>query len=554
MEKEKIKLTENEEFEQNFKIGKVEEKQENEIRRLIEKYKEICAISSTKLGKTNVVKHKINTGDHEPIAQKQFRADKKRTIIIKEEVDKMLKDGIIKKSEGPWSSPVVIVTKKDGSAIFCIDYRKVNNITITDAHPLPRIDDLLEQFREAKWFSSIDLASGYWQIEMDEKDREKTAFTCHLGLFEFNVMPFGLKNAPPTFQRMMNEILKDWLDEFVAVYIDDIMIYSKTFEEHLGHIEKILKKLKEVNLMLKLSKCKWGERNIEFLGHVVGNDGLKPDPRKIDKIKNLPIPTTQKGVRSVLGLCGYYRKFVRGFSKIAKPLNELLKKGKQFEWTESQQKAFEELKEKLIQYPILSYPDYEKEFILITDASGRGLGAVLSQLNDDGKKVVIAYASRSLVQAEKNYPITDQECLAIMWAIEHFHKYLIGKKFMIITDHSALKTLNSLAAEKVAKERITNTLVIVQKDFIKTEEFRHKTIQKKTKFERWLDKQIEQIEIWKENRSEKHKKEIMTKHEVITTKDKNWTYIKMINKQIEGNRMKKIKKEEKNKKKKVKKK
>src|SRR6266511_941893 len=410
MEKEKIKLTKDEEFEQNFKIGKVEEEQENKIRRLIEKYKEICAISSTKLGKTNVVKHKINTGDHEPIAQKQFRADKKRRTIIKEEVDKMLKEGIIKN---------------------------------TDAHQLPRIDDILEQFRGAKWFSSIDLASGYWQIEMNEKDREKTAFTCHLGLFEFNVMPFGLKNAPPTFQRMMNEILKDWLDEFVVVYIDDIMIYSKTFEEHLKHIEKILKKLKEVNLMLKLSKCKWGERNIEFLGHVVGNDGLKPDPRKIDKIKNLPIPTTQKGVRSVLGLCGYYRKFVKGFSKIAKPLNELLKKGKQFEWTESQQKAFEELKEKLIQYPILSYPDYEKEFILITDASGRGLGAVLSQLNDEGKEIVIAYASRSLVQAEKNYPITDQECLAIMWAIEHFHKYLIGKKFMIITDHSALKTLKT---------------------------------------------------------------------------------------------------------------
>ena len=251
MEKEKIKLTENEEFEQNFKIGKVEEEQENEIRRLIEKYKEICAISSTKLGKTNVVKHKINTGDHEPIAQKQFRADKKRRTIIKEEVDKMLKNGIIKKSEGPWSSPVVIVTKKDGSARFCIDYRKINNITITDAHPLPRIDDVLEQFREAKWFSSIDLASGYWQIEMNEKDREKTAFTCHLGLFEFNVMPFGLKNAPPTFQRMMNEILKDWLDEFVVVYIDDIMIYSKTFEEHLEHRENT-KEIERSKLNVKI--------------------------------------------------------------------------------------------------------------------------------------------------------------------------------------------------------------------------------------------------------------------------------------------------------------
>jgi len=431
------------EFEQNFNIGKIEKEQENEIRKLIGKYREICAISSTKLGKTNIVKHKINTGNHKPIAQKQFRADKKRRRIIKEEINKMLKDGIIKKSEGPWASPVVIVKKKDGSKRFCIDYRKVNNITITDAHPLPRIDDLLEQFREANWFSSIDLASGYWQIEMDEKDREKTAFSCHLGLFEFNVMPFGLKNAPPTFQRMMNEILAEWLDEFVVVYIDDIMIYSKTFEEHLEHIEKILRKLKEVNLMLKLVKCKWGEQNIEFLGHVVGKDGLKPDPGKIEKIKNLKVPTTQKEVRSILGLCGYYRRFVKGFSKIAKPLNELLQKGKPFEWTDRQQKAFEELKEKLIQYPILAYPDYEKEFILMTDASGIGLGAVLSQLNDKGKEVVIAYASRSLNPAEKKYAITDQECLAIMWAIEHFHKYLIGKKFTIVTDHSALKTLKT---------------------------------------------------------------------------------------------------------------
>ena len=317
------------------------------------------------------------------------------------------------------------------------------SVTKSDAYPLPRIDDLLEKFRTARWFTTIDLANGYWQIEMEEKDKEKTAFICEQGLYEFNVMPFGLKNAPATFQRLMNKLFREYLNDFAAVYIDDIMIYSKTFEEHLHHIELILKKLKEVNLMLKLVKCKWGEQNIEFLGHVVGKDGLKPDPGKIDKIKNLKIPTTQKEIRSILGLCGYYRKFVKGFSKIAKPLNELLQKGKQFEWTERQQKAFEELKEKLIQYPILAYPDYEKEFILITDASGIGLGAVLSQLNDEGKEVVIAYASRSLNPAEKKYVVTDWECLAIMWAIEHFHKYLIGQKFTIVTDHSALKTLKT---------------------------------------------------------------------------------------------------------------
>src|SRR5207249_3844252 len=187
--------------------------------------------------------------------------------------------------------------------------------------------------------SSIDLASGYWQIEMDEKDREKTAFTCHLGLFEFNVMPFGLKNAPPTFQRMMNEILKDWLDEFVVVYIDDILIYSKTFDEHLEHLERVFEKLREVKLMIKLKKCKFGEQNIEFLGHIIGRDGIKPDPEKIEKIKNLKAPNNLTELRSVLGLCSYYRRFVKNFSKIVKPLNKLLKKHIKYEWTKEQQKA-----------------------------------------------------------------------------------------------------------------------------------------------------------------------------------------------------------------------
>jgi len=198
---------------------------------------------------------------------------------------------------------------------------------------------------------------------MEEKDKDKTAFTCHLGLYEFNVMPFGLTNAPPTFQRMMNKILKEWLYEFAVVYIDDIMIYSRTFEEHLEHIEKVLDKLREVNLMLKLKKCKWCEQDIEFLGHIVGRGGLRPDPNKIDKIKKLKIPKNVKDVKAVLGLCSYYRRFVKGFSKIAKPLNQLLKKDQKFEWGEKQQESFEKLKEKLIEHPILEYPDFEKEFI-----------------------------------------------------------------------------------------------------------------------------------------------------------------------------------------------
>ncbi|CAB5185215.1 unnamed protein product [Rhizophagus irregularis] len=262
-----------------------------------------------------------------------------------------------------------------------------------DSFPLPRMDELLDKYRKAKWFSSIDLAAGFNQVEMKEEDKEKTAFVCSKGLFEYNVMPFGLTNAPATFQRLMDEILEEYINDFVVVYIDDIMIYSENLKDHMEHVEKVLKKLRENNLIIKLKKCRFLERNIEFLGHIVGNDGLKPDDKKIEKIKEMKAPTTVK--------------------EIARPISDLRKKGIPFIWGREQQEAFEKLKEKLIQYPILRHPDWKKEFLLITDASGKGLGAVLSQKDEKGKEVVIAYASRSLLPAEENYPITELECLGI---------------------------------------------------------------------------------------------------------------------------------------------
>jgi hypothetical protein len=309
---------------------------------------------------------------------------------------------------------VTLAKKKGADYRFCIDYRKLNDITKKDSYPLPRIDKLLERYEGAKWFSSLDLAAGYHQIEMEEKDREKTAFICSQGLFEYNVMPFGLTNAPATFQRMMDKVLKEYIGEFVTVYLDDIMIYSKSFEEHVEHIEKVLMKLKEINAVIKLKKCEFGKRNLEFLGHRVGKDGLQPGVEKVEKIKNMKRPENVTEVRSFLGLCSYYRKFVKDFSKIAKPLNNLMKKNVKFEWKEKQQKAFDILKTKLMEKPIVKYPDFGKEFMVITDASGKGLGAILAQKNKDNKEVVIAYASRSLVGAEINYPITDLECLAVV--------------------------------------------------------------------------------------------------------------------------------------------
>jgi hypothetical protein len=328
-----------------------------------------------------------------------------------------------------------------------------------DSYPLPRIDELLERYRTARWFSSLDLAAGYHQIEMEEKDKEKIAFICSQGLFEYNVMPFGLTNAPATFQKMMDKTLKEYIGKFVTVYLDDIMIYSKSFEEHIEHIEKVLMKLKEINAIIKLKKCEFGKRNIEFLGHIVGKDGLQPEVKKVEKIKNMKRPGSVTEVRSFLGLCSYYRKFMKDFSKIAKPLFNLVKKDNKFKWEKEQQKAFDILRTKLTEKPILEYPDFEKEFMLITDASGTGLGAILAQKNEDNKEVVIAYASKSLIGAKKNYPITELECLAVFWGIQYFHKFLVGRKFIVITDHAALK---SLTKGKIPKGRRARWMMELQ--------------------------------------------------------------------------------------------
>ena len=431
-----------EKFEKKLNIDDISRERRDKLENLIKSYETIFEYDGEKLGRVDKIKHSIEVKeDQEPIAHKRYKETEEKGKFIRKEIEQLLKMKKIRKSRSPWASPVTLAKKKSENYRFCIDYRKLNSVTKSDAYPLPRIDELLEKYRTARWFTSLDLAAGYHQVEMMEEDKEKTAFICSQGLFEYNVMPFGLKNAPGTFQRLMDEILKEYIGEFVIVYLDDIMIYSKNFEEHMRHIDKVLDKLKENNMIVKLKKCQFGKRNIEFLGHIVGRDGLKPDEKKIEKIKQIKVPETVTQVRSFLGLCSYYRRFIKDFARIAKPLYHLVKKEVPFEWTNKQQKAFEELKIRLMEKPILDYPDLEKEFILITDASGEGLGAILAQKNEEDKEFVIAYASRSLIGAEKNYPITELECLAIFWGIKHFHKFLAGGKFTVITDHAALKGL-----------------------------------------------------------------------------------------------------------------
>src|SRR3954447_6462071 len=430
-------------LEKDMHVGPLDHHQQNIFLQMINEDSDICASSQLDIGRTNILQHEINTGTQPPIAKQAYKSNPIKKDFIEKEIKEMEQRGLIRKSKSPWASPIVVVDKKDSAKRLYIDYRGLNKITKVDRYPLPRIDELLESFRNGCWFTTLDLASGYWQVEMREEDKEKTAFISHQGLYEFNVMPFGLCNAPSTFQRLMNYILQKFLGKFVAVYLDDIIIYSTTFEQHIDHIRQVFEALRSATLKIKLRKCYFCFPSISFLGHIVGRNGIAPDPTKVEKIKNFPEPTNIKDLRGALGLFSYYRKFVRDFSKIAKPMLNLLKKDAPFTWGEQQQKAFDELKQRLMEAPILQYPDFTKPFVLYTDASGTGLGAVLSQIDEEKRERVIAYASRSLNKAECNYGITDQECLAIVWAVKHFEPYLGLLPFKVITDHSALKFLQT---------------------------------------------------------------------------------------------------------------
>jgi hypothetical protein len=421
---------------------------------LIEKYKDIFAEEINELGRTNVTKHEIEIEEGtKPIKQQYYKTGPDEDKFIKEEIGRLLENGIIRRSKSAWASPVVLVKKKDGKIRFCVDYRKLNSVTKSDAHPIPRIDDMLDALGGSQWFTTLDLASGYWQVEMEANSQDKTAFTTKHGIYEFTIMPFRLTNAPATFQRLMNEVLSDMLNNGVVVYLDDINVYSKTFEEHLEKLEEVFRRLKDAGLKLKPSKCFFAEPELAFLGHIISREGILPDPGKIDKVKNFPRPTTRTEIRSFIGLASYYRKFIPKFSEIARPMNQLVKKDEPFKWTEAQEKAFNTLKEILVTQPILRYPDFEKTFYLMTDGSKDGLGAVLSQLDENGKEYVVAYASRSLQGAQKNYSATELELLAAVWAIEHFYHYLCYRHFILLTDHSAMAYLRKNPI-KVQKGRL----------------------------------------------------------------------------------------------------
>ncbi|GMI67523.1 hypothetical protein HRI_000421600 [Hibiscus trionum] len=373
-----------------------------------------------------------------PVSITPYRMAPKELKELKTQLQELLDRGFIRPSVSPWGAPVLFVKKKDGTMRMCIDYRQLNKLTIKNRYPLPRIDDLFDQFRGAAVFSKTDLRSGYYQLKVKDVDVPKTAFRTRYGHYEFLVMPFGLTNAHAAFMDMMNRVFHEYLDKFVMVFIDDILVYSRTEEEHEGHLRIVLQALLENQLYAKLSKCEFWRREVVFLGHVVSAEGIRVDPQKIEAVMNWKPPKSVHEVRSFLGLAGYYRRFVDGFSKIAAPLAKLLQKDVKYEWTEARQQAFEKLKAALTQAPILVQPESGKEFVVYSDASYVGLGCVLMQ---EGK--VVAYASRQLKVHERNYPTHDIQLAAVVFALKIWRHYLYGEKCTVYTDHKSLKYLMS---------------------------------------------------------------------------------------------------------------
>ncbi|GFV53946.1 retrovirus-related Pol polyprotein from transposon 17.6 [Trichonephila clavipes] len=385
-------------------------------RKTVQEFEDVFSRNSSDIGHTTVTQHRIDTADHPPIKQHPRRLPFAKQEEVGTLLREMQENDIIEPSFESVGISIVLVRKKDGSTRFCVDYRKLNDVTKKDSYPLPRIDDTLDTLSGHKWFSILDLKSGYWQVEIHPEDREKTAFTSGQGLWQ------GL-----TFEACL-------------IYLDDVIIGGRTFEEHLQNIRKVLSKLSDANLKLNPSKCKFFQKEVNYLGHIISAEGVRTDPEKVSAVKNWKRPENLRELRSFLGLCTYYRKFVKGFSNIARPLHKLTESKQKFQWTKECEDSFLQLKEALTSSPILIYPQPDKPFILDTDASNESVGAVLSQ-EIDGQERVVAYWSKCLSKPERNYCVTRKELLAIVKAIEHFHHYLYGQKFLLRTDHASLTWL-----------------------------------------------------------------------------------------------------------------
>ena len=435
------------------------QEQAEQARSLLKEYHDIFSLEKHDMGHTNATKHKtvLKDPDTPPFKEHFHRIPPPQLDEVREHLKLMLDAGVIRPSNSPWCNAVVLVRKKDGSLRFCIDFRKLNSLTVKDSHPLPRICETLESLAGAAHFSTFDMNSGFWQVPVDKESKQYTAFTLgSMGLYKCESMPFWLCNTPPTFQRLMQNCLGELNLTYCLIYLDDVIVFSDTPEEHLRRMRVVFDRLWEHSLKLKPSKCEVFKSEINYLAHHVSQKGVLPSKKNLESIAQCPPLDTYTKLKSFMGLVGHYRHFIKGFAKIAAPLYDLTsgdkdKKSEHVDLSPEAREAFDRLKAACLQAPILSFPDFNKPFLLETDASGRGLGAVLSQKQADGRYHPIAYASHVMNETEQRYHSNKQEFLTLKWAVtEQFHEYLspYGKnrnEFIVHTDNNPLTYIFSSA-------------------------------------------------------------------------------------------------------------
>ena len=409
-----------------------------ELKELIIKFKKIFMANDWDIGRTNLIKHEIKTTG-KPINIKPRRQPEHLQAKLDEAIKNLEENEIIRRCNSPWNTPLVCVWKKDTDSIrLCMDFRQLNQISERQAFPMPNMEELMDKLHGTKYFSTIDLGNAYYQVELEKESQEKTAFSTKSGQFCFRRMPFGIASAPGTFQELMTKVLQP-IKKGTSVYLDDILIATQTIEEHYKVLGEVFQQIEKANLRIKPSKCKFLRDEVKFLGHVVNREGIHTDPDKIKAIEGFQRPNCMKNLRSFLGICNYYRRFINGYSKKARALEGLCGSNKdKLVWTDSCELAFNDMKKSLITAPILAFPNFNKEFILDTDASFDSIGAVLSQVGESGREHVIAYGSHSMGAHEKGYCITRKELLAIYYFCQHFNHYLYGKRFKLRTDHKAI--------------------------------------------------------------------------------------------------------------------
>jgi len=420
----------------------VTSEQRQQLRDLLYEFSDTFSRDKNDLGRTDVVVHSIDTGDGRPVKQPLRRHPPAHEEAIHQHVNIMLEQGVIELARSPWASNIVLVKKKDNTLRCYIDYRGLNAVTRKDAYPLPRTDVCLDAMANTAWYSTIDLQSAYQQVILDPADRDKTAFVCREGQFQF-FKPFGLCNAGATFQRLMDIVMSGLAFQICLIYLDDILCYSRTIPDHLDRLRIVLTRLRNAGLKLKPSKCHLLQTSVEFLGHIVSSDGVSADPKKVHDVVDWPTPVNVHEVRAFVGLCSYYRRFIKDFAQVAAPLHALSEKNAKFVWTTECQTAFDKLQETLTTAPMLNMPSDNGTFVLDCDASNTAIGGVLSE-RQGGIEKVIAYGSRKLSKQERNYCVTRRELLAIVNFLKYFRHYLLGRHFIVRTNHAALQWLQRI--------------------------------------------------------------------------------------------------------------